>query len=50
MADSPNSPRASTFGAPDGKTPRPRRIATTRRSAAEVIGTFWLVLGGWALQ
>jgi aquaporin Z len=46
MADSLNSPRASTFGTPDGKTPRPRRIATARRLAAEIIGTFWLVLGG----
>ena len=46
MADSLNSPRASTFGTSDGKTPRPRRIATARRLAAEVIGTFWLVLGG----
>lgn len=26
--------------------PRPRPIATARRLAAEVIGTFWLVLGG----
>jgi aquaporin Z len=46
MADSLNSPRASTFGTPDGKTPRPRRIATARRLAAEIVGTFWLVLGG----
>jgi aquaporin Z len=46
MADSLNSPPASTFGTPDGKTPRPRRIATARRLAAEIIGTFWLVLGG----
>lgn len=46
MADSLNSPPASAFGTPDGKTPRPRRIATARRLAAEIIGTFWLVLGG----
>jgi aquaporin Z len=46
MADSLNSPPASTFGTPDGKTPRHRRIATARRLAAEIIGTFWLVLGG----
>ncbi|MEG3082083.1 aquaporin Z [Sphingomonas sp. PB2P12] len=37
---------SSTTGASGEPTVRPRRIATARRLAAEVIGTFWLVLGG----
>ncbi len=46
MADRLHSPHPSTLGTASGGTPRPRRIATARRLAAEVIGTFWLVLGG----
>ena len=46
MADSPHLQRTSTIGTPAGQAARPRRIATARRLAAEVIGTFWLVLGG----
>ena len=46
MADSPHLQRASTIATPAGQAARPRRIATARRLAAEVIGTFWLVLGG----
>jgi len=46
MADSPHLQRASTIGTSAGQAARPRRIATARRLAAEVIGTFWLVLGG----
>lgn len=30
----------------DAQPPRPRPVATARRLVAEVIGTFWLVLGG----
>ncbi len=36
----------ATFSAAARPAPRPRPIATARRLAAEVIGTFWLVLGG----